>query len=138
MKRNMTRLMTMLATGLLTLSLTVACGPSVDDFDAGDDYDAGSFDSASPDPTCADYQGQSCTDTLDECQGELLVFCDNGSTVCNDCASENHHCALWSSDYGHECLAAAGQTCADDFPLNNDNNVGCDPAIGTCSGGTCN
>ena len=135
MKRQTLKMMTM----ALGLTLSFACAPGGDeDFDAGSEQsDAAVADSANT-PTCADYQGQNCDDTLDRCEGDLLLFCDQGQTVCSDCASESLHCALWTTAYGHECLAGAGQSCAEDFPDNTDNLSGCDPAIGSCTSGTCN
>lgn len=141
MKRDTVKFMTFALAASLALTSSFACAPGgEDDFDAGSDTSDAAVQDSAVTPTCADYTGQACDDSLDRCEGELLLFCDNGHTVCNDCASENPalHCALWTVDYGHECLAGAGQSCADNFPNNDDNLSGCDPAIGTCSGGTCN
>lgn len=125
-----------------------ACGPTEDDFDAGDDYDAGRQDAAVA-PTCADYIGDPCGSITDfgECVNvdadqdkELLVWCDGTTLNCYDCAGDSagpFHCATWNSTYGNDCLAGDGQACSVDFPNNNDNLTGCDPAIGTCTGGTC-
>ena len=139
MKRRTKTLMSFSLSAALLLSASLACAPGGDeDFDAGSEQTDAAVQDAAQTPTCADFQGQSCDNTLDRCEGDLLLFCNEGQTICADCASESLHCALWTTTYGHECLAGAGQPCADNFPDNEDNLSGCDPAVGTCSGGTCN
>jgi hypothetical protein len=126
-----------LAMAFCVLSLQLglqACGPAEEDFDAGDE----GTDAATA-PTCADYVG-TCTQE-DACDGDLLLYCDGNTQRCDDCAALTggpFHCARFSVQHGNDCLAGQGQACSPDFPNNLDDLVGCDPAIGTCTGGTCN
>jgi len=107
-----------------------ACGEVEDDLDGGSSQSDAYVEQG---PAC----GAACTDE-DLCDGDTLKFCDNNVIVCYDCSGDGYHCALWTSGYGHDCLAATGQACSEDFPTNQDALVGCDPAQGlTCTGGTC-
>ena len=139
MKKNLKRLVTISIATMMSLAVLQACAPA-DDEEEWDD--AGISDAATNDTavelTCADFTG-ACTD-VDKCEGDLLVWCNEGTTVCNDCSDVTGvalHCAMLTSDWGHDCVAGAGQACSDDYMTNAEApNPACDPAIGSCVAGT--
>lgn len=111
--------------------MTTACGPTDDFPDAGDE----SNDGATTAKTCDDFTGVGCNGTGVRCEGDLLVYCENSSQVCEDCAGYNAggplHCGVHNI-HGPECMVGSGQPCDETFPAGSGEL--CD---GTCTGGTC-
>ncbi|MFZ9885931.1 MAG: hypothetical protein ACO3JL_00405 [Myxococcota bacterium] len=90
---------------LLSLSLFTASFAGAQNADAGfDDEDGGVVDEG-------DAGALDCTP---RCDGEVLVFCDEGArdpVVAVDCSAQGATCGLLSESWGFDCLLPLGAVC---------------------------